>query len=74
MSPESTLGMDDEREYRFAVDEVGEDETPNPIDEEIEALRSADPKPGSPSIESALFVALGALVTILLLMMMAGLI
>ncbi|UPM42394.1 DUF7312 domain-containing protein [Halocatena salina] len=64
--------MDDEREYRFAVDDVGEDETPNSIDEEIEALRSADPEPGSPSIEGAVFVTLGALVTAVLLLMLAG--
>lgn len=59
--------MDDEREYRFAVDEVGEDE-PDPI----ETLRSADPEPGSPSIEGALFVALGAFVTTGALLMMVG--
>lgn len=74
MTPESILSMDDEQEYRFAVDEVDEDETPDPIDEEIQALRSADPEPGSPSLESGLFVAMGALVMTLLLLMMAGLV
>ncbi|WP_233738177.1 DUF7312 domain-containing protein [Halocatena pleomorpha] len=64
--------MDDEREYRFAVDEVGENGTPDPIGEEIEALRSADPEPGSPSIEGTVFVTLGALVTAVLLLMLAG--
>lgn len=66
--------MDDEQEYRFAVDEVGENGKVDPIEEEIEALRSADPEPGSPSIEGVFFVALGALVTVVLLLMMAGLV
>lgn len=71
MPPESTIGMDDDREWRFGTDEVGGEITPN---DEIEALRTADPDPGSPSVESAVFVALGALVTTAVILMMAGVI
>lgn len=63
--------MDDEQEWRFDIDDVGaEAET----EDELMKLRSADPKPGSPSIENTAFVALGAAVTIAVLLILVGVI
>ncbi len=69
--------MDDEREWRFDIDDVGtenedEVEANGGYNDEIARLRSADPEPGSPSAENAAFVALGAIVTVTVLLLLLG--
>lgn len=51
---------DDEQDWRFELEDINERESENTRRDEIEHLRSADPEPGSPSFENAVFVILGA--------------
>lgn len=53
-------------EWRFAVDEVGEDAEPSHEPEPIE--------PGSPSIENAAFVLVGMLLAVTLLLVTLGIV
>lgn len=69
----NTKSMDDERDWRFDIDDVGS-ETETEDEDEIVKLRSADPEPGSPSAENAAFVALGAIVTVAVLLIFIGVI
>lgn len=65
--------MDDEQEWRFDIDDVGAEAEAEAEDDLME-LRSANPEPGSPSIENTAFVALGAIVTIVGLLIFIGVI
>lgn len=63
-----TMASDSDGEWKYGIDEVGEDatehegaETDDPSDPEATDRRI---EPGSPSLENALFVALGALLAL----------
>lgn len=61
---------DDERDWRFDLEDLSERESENTTRDEIEQLRSADPEPGSPSFENSAFVILGAVLTISVLLLL----
>jgi hypothetical protein len=68
-----TSGSEEEREWKYSIEDVGEDAegegrgredelNGDDEDDRVEIDRSVEP--GSPSLENALFVALGALLAI----------
>jgi hypothetical protein len=61
---------DDERDWRFDPEDVGERESEETGVDEIEQLRSTDPEPGSPSFENSVFVILGVALTIAVLLLL----
>lgn len=65
---------EDDSEWQFSVDEVGEKSARSETESVIERLRTADPEPGSPSLESSVFVLLGAVLTISVFLLLAGVI
>lgn len=65
---------EDDSEWQFSVDEVGEERVQTETESVIERLRSADPEPGSPSLENSVFVLLGATLTLAVFLLLSGVI
>lgn len=61
---------DDEKDWRFELEDINERASENTQRDEIERLRSADPEPGSPSFENTAFVILGVALTIAVLLLL----
>lgn len=67
-TPRSTDMTDDDRDWKIDLESLEDGE------DEIETLRSADPEPGSPSIEHTAFVLLGVAVMLGALLILVGVI
>ena len=67
-----TMSGDSDREWKYGVDDVGEDAESERAERSTDEATDRRIEPGSPSVENALFVALGALLALLVIARMLG--